>query len=157
MAEVAVGFADITKSFPGVVALSNVTLEIATGSCHALCGENGAGKSTLGKILAGIHRPDSGRLLVFGKPRRFNNPRDALPAQLAYVDKGIAPVLLAQPVYEWGYVGVKTIVDHLHFKKDVPQIIPMELVKVNKESLGNWARQLKAWGFSDVPNEYLQR
>jgi ribose transport system substrate-binding protein len=82
---------------------------------------------------------------------------DALPAQLAYVDKGIAPVLLAQPVYEWGYVGVKTIVDHLHFKKDVPQIIPMELVKVNKESLGNWARQLQTWGFSDVPNEYLQR
>ena len=82
---------------------------------------------------------------------------DALPAQLAYVDKGIAPVLLAQPVYEWGYVGVKTIVDHLHFKKEVPQIIPMELVKVNKESLGNWARQLQAWGFSDVPNEYLQR
>lgn len=82
---------------------------------------------------------------------------DALPAQLAYVDKGIAPVLLAQPVYEWGYVGVKTIVDKLHFKKDVPAIIPMELVKVNKESLGNWARQLQAWGFSDVPNEYLQR
>jgi len=82
---------------------------------------------------------------------------DALPAQLAYVDKGIAPVLLAQPVYEWGYVGVKTIVDHLHFKKEVPQIIPMELVKVNKESLGNWARQLQAWGFSDVPNEYLKR
>jgi ribose transport system substrate-binding protein len=82
---------------------------------------------------------------------------DALPAQLAYVDKGIAPVLLAQPVYEWGYVGVKTIVDKLHFKKDVPQIIPMELVKVNKETLGAWARQLQAWGFSDVPNEYLQR
>jgi ribose transport system substrate-binding protein len=82
---------------------------------------------------------------------------DALPAQLAYVDKGIAPVLLAQPVYEWGYVGVKTIVDKVHFKKDVPQIIPMELVKVNKETLGNWARQLQAWGFSDVPNAYLQR
>ncbi|MGQ0640517.1 MAG: substrate-binding domain-containing protein [Gemmatimonadaceae bacterium] len=82
---------------------------------------------------------------------------DALPAQLAYVDKGIAPVLLAQPVYQWGYVGVQTIVDKLHHKKDVPTIIPMELVRVTRETLGDWARQLQAWGFSDVPAEYLQR
>jgi ribose transport system substrate-binding protein len=80
---------------------------------------------------------------------------DALPAQLAYVEKGIAPVLLAQPIYQWGYVGVKTIVDKLHFHKDVPQIIPMELVRVSKENLGDWARQLKAWGFTDVPAAYL--
>ena len=50
---------------------------------------------------------------------------DALPAQLAYVDKGIAPVLLAQPVYQWGYVGVNTIIDKIHLKKDVPTIIPI--------------------------------
>ncbi|HET9982039.1 MAG TPA: substrate-binding domain-containing protein, partial [Longimicrobiales bacterium] len=80
---------------------------------------------------------------------------DALPAELAYVEKGIAPVLLAQPVYQWGYVGVKTIVDKLHFHRDVPQIIPMELVRVSKDNLGDWARQLKAWGFTDVPASYL--
>jgi len=82
---------------------------------------------------------------------------DALPAELAYVDKGIAPVLLAQPVYEWGYVGVKTIVDKLHFKKEVPTIIPMELLRVTRESLGTWARKLRDWGFTDVPEEYLKR
>ena len=82
---------------------------------------------------------------------------DALPAQLAYVDKGIAPVLLAQPVYQWGYVGVQTIVDKLHFGRQVPEIIPMELVRVTKDNLGEWARQLKAWGFNDVPPEYLSR
>ncbi len=82
---------------------------------------------------------------------------DALPAELAYVDKGIAPVLLAQPVYEWGYVGVKTIVDKLHFKKDVPTIIPMELLRVTRESLGTWARKLRDWGFTDVPEVYLKR
>lgn len=81
---------------------------------------------------------------------------DALPAQLAYVDKGIAPVLLAQPVYQWGYVGVKTIVDKLHLKKDVPPIIPMELVRVSKDNLGTWARQLRDWGFTDVPQQYLE-
>jgi ribose transport system substrate-binding protein len=82
---------------------------------------------------------------------------DALPAQLAYVEKGIVPVLLAQRIYDWGYVGVKTIVDKLHFKKDVPEVIPMELTRVSRENLGEWARQLQAWGFSDVPPEYLQR
>lgn len=82
---------------------------------------------------------------------------DGLPAQLEYVDKGIVPVLLAQPVYQWGYVGVQTIVDKVHFKKQVPQVIPMELVRVTKDNLGEWARQLKAWGFTDVPPEYLNR
>jgi ribose transport system substrate-binding protein len=81
---------------------------------------------------------------------------DALPVQLAYVEKGLAPVLLAQPVYLWGAVGVQTIYDKLVAKKDVPERIPMELVRVSRESLGSWARQLKEWGFSDVPEQYLK-
>lgn len=81
---------------------------------------------------------------------------DALPAELAYVDRGVVPVLLAQSVYKWGYVGVQTIVDKVHFKKDVPQIIPMQLVRVTKASLGDWARQLQAWGFTDVDPKYLK-
>ena len=81
---------------------------------------------------------------------------DALPAQLAYVEKGIAPVLLAQPVYQWGYVGVQTIVDKLHLKKDVPVNIPMQLTRVTRENLSEWARQLQAWGFTDVPAEYIK-
>jgi ribose transport system substrate-binding protein len=80
---------------------------------------------------------------------------DALPAELAYVEKGLAPVLLAQPTYLWGYESVKRIVDKVHLKQEVPTIIPMELVRVSKENLGTWARQLKAWGFTDVPDAYL--
>ena len=80
---------------------------------------------------------------------------DGLPAQLAYVEKGLAPVLLAQPTYLWGYESVKVIVDKVHLKKEVPQIIPMELVKVTKDNLGAWARQLEKWGFNDVPKDYL--
>jgi ribose transport system substrate-binding protein len=80
---------------------------------------------------------------------------DALPAELAYVEKGLAPVLLAQPTYLWGEVSVNTVVDKVYLKKDVPQIIPMELVRVSKENLGQWARQLKDWGFTDVPDKYL--
>ena len=81
---------------------------------------------------------------------------DALPAELAYVEKGLAPVLLAQPTYKWGYVGVETIVNKVHMKQDVPPIIPMELVRVSKDNLGSWERQLKDWGFTDVPDAYLK-
>ena len=80
---------------------------------------------------------------------------DGLPAELAYVEKGLAPVLLAQPTYLWGYESVKRIFDKVQLKQDVPQIIPMELVKVTKDNLGTWARQLKEWGFTDVPEAYL--
>ena len=80
---------------------------------------------------------------------------DALPAELPYVERGLAPVLLAQPTYKWGYVGVETIVKKVHLKEDVPAVIPMELVRVSKENLGEWARQLKEWGFTDVAQKYV--
>jgi ribose transport system substrate-binding protein len=80
---------------------------------------------------------------------------DALPAELAYVEKGIAPMLLAQPTYLWGSVSVGKIVDKVYLRQDVPEINKMELVPVTKDSLGTWARQLKDWGFTDVPEKYL--
>ncbi|HTE46062.1 MAG TPA: ATP-binding cassette domain-containing protein, partial [Gemmatimonadaceae bacterium] len=86
----AVRFERITKRFPGVQALHEVTLDIAAGSCHALCGENGAGKSTLGKILAGIYAPDAGRLIVHGREVTFDNPRDALAAGVGMVHQELA-------------------------------------------------------------------
>jgi ribose transport system substrate-binding protein len=80
---------------------------------------------------------------------------DALPVQLVYVERGIAPVLLAQPTYKWGHVSVTTVVDKVHLGKTVPERIPMELVRVSRDNLGAWARQLKDWGFTDVPERYL--
>ncbi|GMV36726.1 MAG: hypothetical protein AMXMBFR61_12340 [Fimbriimonadales bacterium] len=80
---------------------------------------------------------------------------DCLPAQLPYIEKGIAPVLLAQPTYLWGKVSVEMIVDKLIHKKDIPPINKMELVRVSKDNLSEWARQLKQWGFSDVDPKYL--
>jgi len=81
---------------------------------------------------------------------------DALSAQLPYVEKGIAPVLLAQPTYLWGYVSVEKIIDRIYLNREVPVMNRMELVRVTKENLGTWARQLKEWGFTDVPEEYLK-
>jgi ribose transport system substrate-binding protein len=80
---------------------------------------------------------------------------DALPAELAYVDAGIAPELLAQPTYKWGYESVKIIIDKVVHKKDVPEINKMDLVPVTKETLGSWARQLKAWQFPGIDQKYL--
>jgi len=90
MTDSAVRFEGISKFFPGVQALSDVTLDVAAGSCHALCGENGAGKSTLGKILAGIYTPDSGRLFIHGREVHFGGPRDALAAGVGMVHQELA-------------------------------------------------------------------
>lgn len=81
---------------------------------------------------------------------------NALPAQLAFIENGLAPVLLALPTYDWGYVSVQRIFEKVHLKQDVPAIIPpMEVVRVTKDNLGTWARRLKTWGFT-VPESYLQ-
>ncbi|MGB8353953.1 MAG: sugar ABC transporter ATP-binding protein [Chthoniobacteraceae bacterium] len=83
-------FRGITKSFGGVLALRDVTLSIGRGECHGLMGENGAGKSTLGKVLAGIHRPDSGEMIVDGSSHVFSSPRNAMEAGVAMVHQELA-------------------------------------------------------------------
>jgi ribose transport system ATP-binding protein len=68
---------DLSKSFPGVRALSRVRFELMAGEVHALVGENGAGKSTLMKILAGVYSRDSGEIFYNGEPVNFASPRAA--------------------------------------------------------------------------------
>lgn len=80
-----VEFQRIGKSFPGVRALDDVSFQVAAGSCHALLGENGAGKSTLGKILAGLQTPETGQVLLDGRPARLDTPRAALAAGVGIV------------------------------------------------------------------------
>ncbi|HEU4990825.1 MAG TPA: sugar ABC transporter ATP-binding protein [Gemmatimonadaceae bacterium] len=86
----AVRFSGITKRFPGVTALSEVSFDVDEGSCHAVCGENGAGKSTLGKILSGLISPDAGSIALHGRAVRFESPRDALQAGVAMVHQELA-------------------------------------------------------------------
>jgi len=64
----------VSKSFGAVRALQDVALRLLPGEAHALAGENGAGKSTLIKVLAGVHRPDAGRVLLDGEPVVFHGP-----------------------------------------------------------------------------------
>lgn len=68
---------NISKEFPGVKALSNVSFDLERGEVHALVGENGAGKSTLMKILSGVYKSDSGTVLLEGEPVKFRSPKEA--------------------------------------------------------------------------------
>ena len=65
---------NITKIFPGVTALDNVSLSIERGEIRGLVGENGAGKSTLAKILMGVYHPDKGKILIHGQEARIRHP-----------------------------------------------------------------------------------
>ncbi len=75
----------ISKRFPGVVALDNVTIEIGRGEVVALVGENGAGKSTLMKILGGVYQPDEGQVLVDGQAVKIQNVTDAMRLGIAFI------------------------------------------------------------------------
>src|SRR5512142_985370 len=73
----------VRKTFPGVVALDGVSLQLRPGEIHALVGENGAGKSTLIKIMTGVYKPDEGQLLLNGSEVHFTSPRDAQRAGIS--------------------------------------------------------------------------
>ena len=84
---------DITKTFPGVRALDHVSLEVKSGTVHALMGENGAGKSTLMKCLFGIYSKDSGHIYLEGREVNFNSSKEALMNGVAMVHQELNQAL----------------------------------------------------------------
>src|SRR4051794_29565751 len=76
---------EVTKRFPGVVALDGVSYQLRAGEAHALVGENGAGKSTLIKVITGVYRPDEGRILFNGEEVSFASPREAQEAGISTI------------------------------------------------------------------------
>src|SRR5216117_392883 len=73
------------KSFGAVHALADAQIDLYAGEVHGLVGENGAGKSTLVKILAGVHRPDAGRLVIDGEEAIFDNAKQSQAAGIAII------------------------------------------------------------------------
>ncbi len=95
---------DIHKTFGGVVAIETFNLDIFPGEIVALVGDNGAGKSTLVKIIAGVHRPTSGRIFIEGAEAILNDPSESQRRgiQVVYQDLALAD---SQPVYMNMFLG----------------------------------------------------
>ncbi|PSR57045.1 sugar ABC transporter ATP-binding protein [Adhaeribacter arboris] len=104
----------ISKYFPGVKALDDISFELRAGEVHALCGENGAGKSTLLNILTGNLQPDAGTILLNAQPTRITGPAQAAELGIAIVYQQLSlidPLSVAenifanrQPRNSWGFI-----------------------------------------------------
>ena len=95
MHEIVLDMKGISKAFPGVQALDDVSFDLRKGEIHSLIGENGAGKSTLIKILGGVYSADQGRIAIDGKPVSITRPNEAisLGISIIYQEFNLVPTL----------------------------------------------------------------
>ncbi len=133
---------NITKEFPGVKALNNVSLKLRPGSVHALMGENGAGKSTLMKCLFGIYKQDQGDIILDGEKVDISNSSTALSLGISMIHQELYPVLQRSvmenlwlgrfPMKKYGPIS---LVDHAKMKKDTEALFEQIDVSLDPEEL----------------------
>ncbi len=141
---------NITKTFPGVMALDSVDFDVRPGEVHALLGENGAGKSTLIKIVAGAYRPDAGEMFFQSRPLHLTSPREATALGIAviYQETSLYPELsVAENIFMGRHPrGRLGIVDWRTMYRDANEIFDMMGVqmdvrrKVSRLTVGNRQR-----------------
>ncbi|WP_276067245.1 ATP-binding cassette domain-containing protein, partial [Mycolicibacterium gadium] len=95
---------NVGKTYGNITALKDISLRVHAGEVTGILGDNGAGKSTLIKIIAGLHQPTDGELLVDGEPTKFTSPADALDKGIATVYQNLAVVPL-MPVWRNFFLG----------------------------------------------------
>lgn len=95
---------NVGKSYGNIIALKDINLRVGAGQVTGVLGDNGAGKSTLIKIIAGLHKPTEGELLLDGEPVTFDSPKDALNKGIATVYQDLAVVSL-MPVWRNFFLG----------------------------------------------------
>lgn len=130
---------NITKQFPGTLALDQAQLELLPGEIHAVMGENGAGKSTLMKILSGVHKADAGQLLMDGQPITPANPREALALGIAivYQELSMVPTLtVAENIFP-GHLPTNRfgMVNYRQLYQNAAQVLAKMQVHVNPRAL----------------------
>ncbi|MFE4668696.1 ATP-binding cassette domain-containing protein [Streptomyces sp. NPDC056716] len=119
----------ISKSFPGVKALDDVSFTIRPGTVHALCAENGAGKSTLMKIIDGLYQPDEGRIFVKGRETRIRNPieaRDLGIAMIAQELHHVPDITVAENFFPGRLPVRRGRVDRRRIKREAREILDSE-------------------------------
>ena len=128
----------VSKRFGNVVALREVSMSVHPGQVTCLLGDNGAGKSTLIQILAGVHRPSSGRYLVDGEPVDFGSPRDALARGIATVYQDLAMIPLLS-IWRNFFLGAEPCVGTGPFRR----IDTARCERIVREELGRLGVQLR--------------
>ena len=116
----------ITKVFPGVKALDDVTINVERGTIHGLVGENGAGKSTLIKVLAGIYQPEKGEVVLEGQVRKFASPIAARRAGISVVHQEIKlseTLSVAENMFLGNIMMKGKIVDWAGMRKRAQEIV----------------------------------
>jgi ABC-type sugar transport system ATPase subunit len=113
---------NITKRFPGVLALDDVSLQFMPGEVHAVVGENGAGKSTLMKIMAGAYIPDSGEILLDGEKVTFDHPVDAQ-------SKGISIIY-----QEFNLLPERTVAHNIFLGREPSRLGIIDIGRMNEQA-----------------------
>jgi len=147
----------ISKSFPGVRALHDVSLSLAAGRVTAIIGENGAGKSTIVKTLTGIYRPDAGEIRVAGQLKSFSSPRDSWAAGIAAIHQetvmfdelsvaenifmGHMPTGTARLV-DWAEMRARAAALLKRIDAEIPPELPLKRLSVAQKHLVEIARAL---------------
>jgi ribose transport system ATP-binding protein len=130
----------ISKQFPGVKALDDVSFDLRRGEVHMLVGENGAGKSTLIKILAGAHRHDAGRIVINGQPTAIQSPAQALArgVSVIYQEFNLVPFLsVAQNIFlgrEPRHPRTPGLIDHGRMKAESQALLDSLGVDIDPRS-----------------------
>jgi len=129
----------ISKAFPGVQALDDVSFSVFPGEVHALLGENGSGKSTLAKCLAGVHQPESGQMIFNGKPIAFRNPMEARAMGVAtiYQEFSLVPSLtVAENIFIGRYSrNAAGIIDWAAVRQATIEILESLSLKIDPEAV----------------------
>lgn len=118
---------NITKTFPGVKALDNVTFNLKPGTVHALMGENGAGKSTLMKCLFGIYHRDGGTIIFDGNEVSFKDSKEAIDAGVSMIHQELQPIrmmTISENIFLGNYpLGKFNLVDHAKMNADAKGLL----------------------------------